>query len=54
MAYVMNSMIFGAKSSPTSAIYVLNKNASEFIDSYPEAVKAIYENIVITLLVFSQ
>jgi transposase InsO family protein len=39
--YVMNSMIFGAASSPTSAIYVLNKNAKEFKDTHPAAVEAI-------------
>lgn len=40
----MDSMIFGAKSSPASAIHVLNKNASKFRNSYPEAVNAIHEN----------
>lgn len=39
--YAMNVMIFGATSSPTSAIYILNKNAEEFIDTYPAAVDAI-------------
>lgn len=41
--YVMDSMIFGAKSSPTSAIYILNKNASEFQDAYPDSVKSIHD-----------
>lgn len=40
--YVMNSMIFGAVSSPTSAIYILNRNADKFRDRYPEAVAAIH------------
>ena len=39
--YVMQSMIFGAASSPTSAIYVLRKNAERFKSVYPEAVEAI-------------
>ncbi|XP_028165136.1 uncharacterized protein LOC114356249 [Ostrinia furnacalis] len=37
----MSSMIFGACSSPSTAIFVLNKNASEFQDEFPEAVEAI-------------
>ncbi|KAJ8705579.1 hypothetical protein PYW08_012625 [Mythimna loreyi] len=40
--YAMSSMIFGAVSSPTSAIFILNKNASRFLDEYPEAVAAIH------------
>lgn len=43
-SYVMDSMIFGAKSSPTSANFVLRKNASEFKESHPEAVEAINRN----------
>ncbi|XP_063837168.1 uncharacterized protein LOC135086312 [Ostrinia nubilalis] len=39
--FVMDSMIFGAASSPTSAIFVLNKNADMFKGTYPEAVEAI-------------
>lgn len=39
--YVMNVMIFGAASSPTSAIYALNKNAEEFANTHPAAVEAI-------------
>ncbi|XP_063386208.1 uncharacterized protein LOC134672238 [Cydia fagiglandana] len=39
--YVMNSMIFGATCSPTSAIYVLNKNAEEFARTHTAAVEAI-------------
>ncbi|GBP58818.1 hypothetical protein EVAR_84013_1 [Eumeta japonica] len=37
----MNSLIFGASSSPCSAIYVKNKNAQEFADKYPDAALAI-------------
>lgn len=39
--YVMSSMIFGSTSSPCSANYVMNKNATEYETQYPEAVKAI-------------
>ncbi|XP_051159838.1 uncharacterized protein LOC127280693 [Leptopilina boulardi] len=39
--YVMSSLIFGSKASPTSALYVKNKNAEEFKSSMPEAVWAI-------------
>lgn len=42
--YAMDSMIFGAKSSPTSAIFILNKNACEFEQTKPDAVRAIREN----------
>lgn len=39
--YVMNSLIFGSKSSPTSAIYVKNKNAEEHKSKMPKAAWAI-------------
>ncbi|XP_073967443.1 uncharacterized protein [Choristoneura fumiferana] len=39
--YRMSSMIFGAASSPFTALYIKNKNATEFQDSYPDAAKAI-------------
>ena len=39
--YKMTSLIFGSKSSPTSAQYVRNKNAERFKDSCPLAVEAI-------------
>ena len=42
--YVMTSMIFGAKSSPSTALYIKNKNASNFSTRYPEAAKGIIEN----------
>nr|XP_034825593.1 uncharacterized protein LOC117983216 [Maniola hyperantus] len=42
--YRMTSVIFGAASSPATAIYVMNKNAKEYGESYPEAVKAIERN----------
>ncbi|XP_051159154.1 uncharacterized protein LOC127280291 [Leptopilina boulardi] len=42
--YVMTSMVFGAASSPHTAQYIKNKNAKEFEDEYPEAVKAILDN----------
>ncbi|CAG4984592.1 unnamed protein product [Parnassius apollo] len=42
--YRMSSIIFGAASSPATAIYVMNKNAEEFKNTHPEAVKAIKRN----------
>ncbi|XP_045772958.1 uncharacterized protein LOC123872620 [Maniola jurtina] len=42
--YRMTSVIFGAASSPATAIYVMNKNAKEYGKSFPEAVKAIEKN----------
>ncbi|KAL0832560.1 hypothetical protein ABMA28_000762 [Loxostege sticticalis] len=42
--YVMDSMIFGAASSPSSAIFVLNRNADRFANDYPEAVEAIQKH----------
>ncbi|XP_052755581.1 uncharacterized protein LOC128201752 [Galleria mellonella] len=40
-SYRMSSMIFGAVSSPFTAIYMKNKNALEFKDQYPDAVHGI-------------
>ncbi|XP_058789702.1 uncharacterized protein LOC131663356 [Phymastichus coffea] len=37
-------LIFGATSSPTSAIYIKNWNARQFSDLKPESVKSIIEN----------
>ncbi|KAJ8706805.1 hypothetical protein PYW07_012883 [Mythimna separata] len=42
--YRMSSIIFGAASSPATAIYVMNKNAEEFKKTHPKAVKAINRN----------
>ena len=42
--YVMQAMIFGAACSPASAIYVMNRNAEDFRQEFPDAVKAIQEN----------
>lgn len=39
--YVMSSLIFGSKASPTSALFVKNKNAEDFKKSMPEAVWSI-------------
>lgn len=39
--YRMSSMIFGAASSPFTAIYVKNKNAVEWQERYPAAARAI-------------
>ncbi|XP_026730254.1 uncharacterized protein LOC113495628 [Trichoplusia ni] len=39
--YRMSSIIFGAASSPATAIYVMNKNAEDFKITHPEAVNAI-------------
>lgn len=42
--YRMKSVIFGATSSPCTAIYVKNHNAQQFTTQYPEAAKAIVSN----------
>ena len=42
--YRMSSIIFGAASSPATAIYVMNKNAEDFKKTHPEAVRAIKRN----------
>nr|AAQ09229.1 polyprotein [Antheraea mylitta] len=42
--YRMTSVIFGAASSPATAIFVKNRNAEEHQASHPEAVKAIVRN----------
>lgn len=39
--YVMKSLIFGATSLPATAIYILNKNAHELGDRYPDAVSVV-------------
>ena len=39
--YEMTSLILGAKSSPSSAMYIKNRNASEFAQVKPDAVKSI-------------
>lgn len=39
--YRMSSMIFGACSSPSTAIFIMNLNASEFHEEFPEAVERI-------------
>ncbi|XP_031356651.1 uncharacterized protein LOC116180680 [Photinus pyralis] len=43
--YKMNVLIFGACSSPCSAIYVKNRNAVDFVQQYPEAVRTIHEDM---------
>ncbi|XP_059049478.1 uncharacterized protein LOC131844582 [Achroia grisella] len=40
----MSSLIFGAASSPFTAIYVKNKNARDYEKLFPEAAKAIIED----------
>ena len=40
----MKCLIFGAKSSPCSAIYVKNENALSFLDQYLDAAKSIMRN----------
>ncbi|XP_048483902.1 uncharacterized protein LOC125490011 [Plutella xylostella] len=42
--YRMKSLIFGAASSPCTAIYAKNRNAADFKEKYPEAVQAIERN----------
>ncbi|XP_047992723.1 uncharacterized protein LOC125231325 [Leguminivora glycinivorella] len=39
--FEMKSVIFGATSSPATAIYIKNRNAEDFTEDYPEAVEAI-------------
>lgn len=42
--YRMKSVIFGATSSPCTAIYVKNRNAEELKDEYPDVVAPIVKN----------
>ena len=42
--YVMKAMIFGATCSPTTAIYVMRKNAEEFASEFPYVCVAIQRN----------
>ena len=42
--YLMSSVSFGAKSSPCTAIYIKNRNASDFSQKYPTAANAIINN----------
>ena len=42
--YRMRVLLFGAKSSPSTAIYIKNKNAMQFASRYPIAVRKIIEN----------
>ncbi|CAK1547419.1 unnamed protein product [Leptosia nina] len=42
--YRMTSVVFGAASSPCSAIYAKNKNAEDWSQMYPEAATAIVRN----------
>ncbi|XP_072930335.1 uncharacterized protein [Epargyreus clarus] len=42
--YRMRSVIFGAASSPCTAIYIKNRNAKEHQQQFPEAVDAIINN----------
>ena len=42
--YCLRTLVFGARSSPCSAIYVLNRNADEFEGCMPQAVRAIRRN----------
>lgn len=42
--YRMTSVIFGASSSPSTAIYVMNRNAEDYKEEFPAAVEAIRRN----------
>jgi len=42
--YVMKAMIFGATCSPSTAIYVMQKNFEEFMDEFPDIARAIKHN----------
>lgn len=41
---ILTIVLFGANSSPSTALYIKNKNASRFESKYPAAVKSIHEN----------
>lgn len=42
--YQMTSVIFGATSSPCTALYIKNRNAEDFEDKFPRAVREIKKN----------
>ncbi|XP_017888927.1 uncharacterized protein LOC108630255 [Ceratina calcarata] len=42
--YRMTSMLFGAKSSPCTAIYIKNKNASRYFSIFPDTAFSLIEN----------
>ncbi|KAH8351122.1 hypothetical protein KR084_005173, partial [Drosophila pseudotakahashii] len=42
--YVMRVMTFGASCSPAAANYVRDRNAKQFLDEHPKAVRAILRN----------
>ncbi|XP_073943417.1 uncharacterized protein [Choristoneura fumiferana] len=42
--YRMSSVIFGATSSPCTALYIKNRNAREHAEEYPDAARAIERN----------
>ena len=42
--YVVNSVLFGAKSSPCIALHIKNKNANRFMSKYPDTVKSLIDN----------
>lgn len=42
--FKMTAMTFGASCSPSAAMYVKDKNAMEFVQQYPQAVKVIIDN----------
>ncbi|XP_055623485.1 uncharacterized protein LOC129766911 [Toxorhynchites rutilus septentrionalis] len=42
--YVINVAMFGATSSPCTAQFVKNRNASDYLELYPRAVEAIIKN----------
>lgn len=42
--FAMSTVLFGAKSSPATALYIKDRNAAEFKNSKPEAVENICKN----------
>lgn len=42
--YVMTSVLFGAKSSSCTAIYIKNRNASQYLSNFPETATSLIEN----------
>ena len=42
--YIMTSLLFGAKSSPSTALFIKNENANNFSSRFPDSAKSIVGN----------